>query len=83
MERLSVGIEFFPFSAMVLRSPWSGRPRPGVQLAQPEASYQPVVIPAKLVPAGFKPGAGIQAFFNSILDSRLRGNDGSTPFLKG
>jgi hypothetical protein len=74
MERLSVGIEFFPFSAMVLRSPWSGRPRPGVQLAQSEASYQPVVIPAK---------AGIQAFFNSILDSRLRGNDGSTPFLKG
>jgi hypothetical protein len=40
------------------------------------------VIPAKPVPAGFKPGAGIQASFNGILDSRLRGNDGSTPFEK-
>jgi hypothetical protein len=46
MERLSVGIEFFPFSAMVLHSPWSGRPRPAVQLAQPEAGSQLVVIPA-------------------------------------
>ena len=73
-------IEFLAFSAMVLHFPWSGCPRPAVQLAQPSASYQPVVIPAKLVPAGFKPGAGIQASFNGILDSRLRGNDGSIPF---
>jgi len=83
MERLSVEIEFLVFSAMVLHFPWSGCPRPAVQLAQPSASYQPVVIPAKLVPAGFKPGAGIQASFDGILDSRLRGNDGSTPFSKG
>jgi hypothetical protein len=71
MERLSLGIEFLAFSAMVLHFPWSGCPRPAVQLAQPSPSYQPVVIPAK---------AGIQASFNGILDSRLRGNDGSAPF---
>jgi hypothetical protein len=46
MERLSVEIEFLAFSAMVLHFPWSGCPRPAVQLAQPSASYQPVVIPA-------------------------------------
>jgi hypothetical protein len=73
MERLSVGIEFLAFSAMVLHFPWSRCPRSAVQLLHPEASYQRVVIPAKLVPAGFKPGAGIQASFNAILDSRLRG----------
>jgi hypothetical protein len=71
MERLSVGLEFFSFSAILLHFPWSGCPRPAVQLAQPGASYQPVVIPAE---------AGIQAYFNSILDSRLRGNDRSTLF---
>jgi len=71
MEILSVRIEFLTFSAMVLHSLWSGCPRPAVQWAQPETSYRPLVIPAK---------AGIQASFNGILDSRLRGNDGSTPF---
>jgi len=71
MERLSVGVEFFGFSAMVFHSPWSGCPRLAVQLAQPGASYQPVVIPAE---------AGIQASFSGILDSRLRGNDVSTHF---
>jgi hypothetical protein len=42
-----------------------------VQFAHPGASYQAVVIPAE---------AGIQAFFNCILDSRLRGNDELAPF---
>jgi len=35
MERLSVGIEFLAFSAVVLHFPWSGCSRPAVQLAQP------------------------------------------------
>jgi hypothetical protein len=64
-------LNFFAFSAMVFHSPWSGCTRPAVQLAQPGASNQPVVIPAE---------AGIQASFSGILDSRLRGNDASTPF---
>jgi hypothetical protein len=37
------------------------------------------VIPAKPVPAGFKPGAGIQVFeiisVSNSLDARLRGHD--------
>jgi hypothetical protein len=52
-----------------------GLPAICCQLLHPEASYQPVVIPAKLVPAGFKPGAGIHASSKGVLDSRLRGND--------
>jgi hypothetical protein len=71
MERVSLGIEFLAFWAMVLHSPWSGFPQVAVRLAPLGASDQLVVIPAK---------AGIQSSFNRILDSRLRGNDGSTPF---
>jgi len=44
-----------------------------IQFMQTQACYQPVVIPAK---------AGIQAFLKNILDSRVRGNDGSTTFQK-
>jgi len=46
------------------------------------------VIPAKLVPAGSKQGAGIQLINGTLpsqgrsLDSRLRGNDGLRDFLK-
>jgi hypothetical protein len=65
--------EFIAFSDMAIPSPWPGCPRPAVQFMQTQACYQPVVIPAK---------AGIQAFFKNILDSRLRGNDGSTTFRK-
>jgi hypothetical protein len=66
-------IESLAYSAIVLRSQRPGSPRPTVQLTQAETNDQPVVIPAK---------AGIQASFDGILDSRLRGNNGSTPFEK-
>ena len=63
--------EFLAYSAIVLRSRRPGSPRPAVQFTQAETNDQPVVIPEK---------AGIQVSFNGILDSRLRGNDGSTSF---
>ena len=66
-------IEFLAYSAIVLQSQRPGSLRPAVQFTRAETNDQPVVIPAK---------AGIQASFNGILDSRLRGNDGSTPFEK-
>ncbi len=62
-------IEFFAYSAIVLRSQRPGSLRPAVQFTQAETNDQLVVIPAK---------AGIQGSFNDILDSRLRGNDGLT-----
>jgi hypothetical protein len=66
-------IEFSAFLDMVFPSPWPGSPRPAVQFIHTQAFYQPVVIPA---------AAGIQAFFKDILDSRVRGNDGSKAFRK-
>jgi len=66
-------IEFIAFSGIVFPSPWPGCPRPALHFTHTQVFYQPVVFPAK---------AGIQAFFKSILDSRVRGNDGSTIFRK-
>jgi hypothetical protein len=66
-------IEFLAYTAIVLRSQRPGSPRPAVQFTQAETNDHAVVIPAK---------AGIQASFNGILDSRVRGNDGSTTFRK-
>jgi hypothetical protein len=68
METVAMAIEIFAFSAMYSHSLRSGCPQRAVQFTQTRAIDPPAVIPAK---------AGIQASFNGILDSRLRGNDGS------
>jgi hypothetical protein len=70
MEKLSVGIEFLVLSAMVLHLHGQVA-RDLLSNLHSLERYQPFGIPAK---------AGIQASSNGILDSRLRGNDGSTPF---
>jgi hypothetical protein len=68
MENVAMAIEIFAFSAMYSHSLRSGCPQRAVLFTQTRAIDPPAVIPAK---------AGIQASFNGILDSRLRGNDGS------
>jgi hypothetical protein len=69
MENVPMAVEIFAFSAMNSHSLRSGCPQRAVLFTQTRAIDPPAVIPAE---------AGIQVSFNGILDSRLRGNDGST-----